>query len=506
MASDLLTAMLTGNNGASALVADPAMASVIPQLTLAQAMTQQGLSGAPAYPAQAIGRLAQTLAGSKMMDEATGELSHVYGRAAGSMAKIFPEDTPLGRGLRSDDPYVRVQAMQMASKAMLLNSERQKLSPGEGVYTAPGTNPVMANTGGAAAAVETAKNPPLIARAGGEAAAKAPYEAGGTATIKGGPSGVQEVPITAQTRARMQPGGDLGPLNQPPATPKPPIVVKPSGVRRAPGLFSSSAEPPPASPPAATAPRGMAGPGSFEAAWGDRVAGPTGFGGKPVATPEYEGRIEAEKDTNKEFVEKSAQNYEAAQNLMGRLTTMDHNIDALGPRWMGAGANAKGEFGKAWNSMLDSAGIQGHHIDPNKIATWEEFNKESTRAGMELIKSNFGGSREAASIIQMGAGAVPSAQQSYLGAKYNAASIKAATQRQIDLHEYKTQLLSQGKSLIGADAAFNKVRPPEQYAMKGITDVIPAPAKQYLAAHPETAAHFDKQFGTGTAEFLLGGK
>ena len=156
--------------------------------------------------------------------------------------------------------------------------------------------------------------------------------------------------------------------------------------------------------------------------------------------------------------------------------------------------------------MLDSAGVKNYHIDPNKIATWEEFNKESTRAGMELIKANFGGSREAASIIQMGASAVPSAQQSYLGAKYNAASIMAATQREIDLHEFKAGLLAQGKSVVGADAAFNKEHPAQQYAMGGIVSAIPKDAIAHLRANPNLATHFDKQFGAGTAEFVLGQK
>jgi hypothetical protein len=158
---------------------------------------------------------------------------------------------------------------------------------------------------------------------------------------------------------------------------------------------------------------------------GHRQAGPAGAqrtlpivrgGGQPVKTPEFEGRVEGEKGAMKEFIENSTKHYDAAQNLMGRLTTMDHNIETLGPKWMGAGANAKGEFGKQWNGLLDTAGVKGYHIDPTKIATWEEFNKESARAGMELINANFDGSREAASIIKMGTEAVPAAQQTYLGA------------------------------------------------------------------------------------------
>ncbi len=79
MASDLATALLSGQG--AGLAADPMTAGIIPQISSAQEMMNQGMSGAPAYPMQAIGRLASVLAGVKMMNDATGDLSHVYGIA-----------------------------------------------------------------------------------------------------------------------------------------------------------------------------------------------------------------------------------------------------------------------------------------------------------------------------------------------------------------------------------------------------------------------------------------
>ena len=64
MPSDLATAMVTGQ-GNNMLTTDPAIAAIQPQLQLAQLMSQQGLSTAPAYPAQAAARLAQAIAGSE---------------------------------------------------------------------------------------------------------------------------------------------------------------------------------------------------------------------------------------------------------------------------------------------------------------------------------------------------------------------------------------------------------------------------------------------------------
>jgi hypothetical protein len=107
----------------------------------------------------------------------------------------------------------------------------------------------------------------------------------------------------------------------------------------------------------------------------------------------------------------------------------------------------------------------------------------------------------------MGASAVPSVQNTYLGAKYVSSTIRAAAQREIDLHEYKTDLLRGGKSLIGADVDFTKQHPSQGYAMDAITSVIPGGAKAMLLKNaqnnPNEVATFDKQFGVGTAEHIL---
>ena len=192
--------------------------------------------------------------------------------------------------------------------------------------------------------------------------------------------------------------------------------------------------------------------------------------------------------------------YSNAQTLLGSMVNVDHDIDKLGPNWMGPGADMKASAVKIINSVRSQAGLDP--ISGDKVATWEEFNKEQTRAGMQLINSNFGGSREAASIIQMGRAATPGVSNSYLGAKYVSATIKAAAQRQVDLYEYQAQHPEQLPAVSAVQ--FNKMNPPQQYAMQGIASVIPDGAKQTLMQHPETAATFNKHFGSGMAQFILG--
>lgn len=192
--------------------------------------------------------------------------------------------------------------------------------------------------------------------------------------------------------------------------------------------------------------------------------------------------------------------YSNAQTLLGSMVNVDHDIDKLGPNWMGAGADLKASAVKGLNTVLQGAGL--NPIAPDKIGTWEEFNKEQTRAGMQLINSNFGGSREAASIIQMGRSATPGVSNTYLGAKYISATIKAAAQRQTDLYEYQEQHQDQLPAVSAVE--FNKMHPPQQYAMQGIASVIPQGAKDTLLKRPDTAATFNKHFGTGMAQFILG--
>lgn len=225
---------------------------------------------------------------------------------------------------------------------------------------------------------------------------------------------------------------------------------------------------------------------------------------QPTMTP---GQFEQQKGLASKGVDdfaKSQEHYESAQNLKQRLSIIDHNIEQLGPQFMGTFANAKGEMLKGFNSLVSSfPNGERLSIKPDKVATWEDFNKETVRAGMELIKSNFGGSREAASIIQMGNTAVPSAANTYQGAKYVSATINAAAQRQIDLHEYKARLAQEGRPLTGADVAFNKAYPAETYAKTAIASVIPAEAIDMLAKNPNLASQFDAKFGKGMAPYAL---
>ena len=270
------------------------------------------------------------LPGVKIGHDVQEDLTGLGTKTDEAIQKIYPEGTQIGDASRSQSGLARVMARQAFAKSLVINSEVKPYGPEQtgvipsrsgGNIVATGSPAMAGRTEAAktpplvARAAETAaaENPALIARAGGQAAAKAPYEAGGDITVPGGPSGLQSIPATAATRAAMQPGAapPAPAIPSPPADATAPIV--PKAVKTVPAIPSVN----------------------------ERFGPFNGVGGKPVETPEYHGRVELEKGAAEDFNKKSVPSYEAAQNLMGRLTVMDHNIDALGPKWMGAGANAR---------------------------------------------------------------------------------------------------------------------------------------------------------------------
>jgi hypothetical protein len=325
MASDLATMLLSGN--AAGVAMDPAMAQIAPDLQLAQAMTQQGISTAPAYPMQALGRLGQALAGAKIMSDATGQLQGIYGNAADAASRSLPQDHPLQGALKSPDPYARMVALQQYPKALLLLGEAKGVKPGEELrYPVPGTAPAAANTGGAAAAAEAAKNPALIARAGGIASAEnpaliaragatkavqAPYEGGGDVVVQG-PNGPVRIPATAATRAAIQPGGPQGVVRPPDEQ----VVGGPAAGIHVPGQ----------------APAAGVGADNFA----QRFAGVTG---EPVKTPEFEGSVkgqqelygEANKALGTVIGERITGGGKATYDKLNALDTMESALRTGGP-------------------------------------------------------------------------------------------------------------------------------------------------------------------------------
>ena len=175
---------------------------------------------------------------------------------------------------------------------------------------------------------------------------------------------------------------------------------------------------------------------------------------------------------------------------------------------MGSRANARANIAKQFNTIrgLLPNDVQDllPSFDASKVANWEAFNKQTTQLGFALAKQL--GSREAMQIVQSATAAVPNAEQTYWGARLVASSMRQAAQRQIDYHQYVSQLQRQGKSLLFANDDFNQRHPPQEYTAKALSVVPPQRAISFLQANPtpQNRKAFDQKYGDGASNGVFG--
>jgi hypothetical protein len=170
----------------------------------------------------------------------------------------------------------------------------------------------------------------------------------------------------------------------------------------------------------------------------------------------------------------------------------------------GPGANDRLELAKTLNAVGGLFGMQPF-FDPAKIAGWEALTKQTKLMGMQVVNNYFGGSREAASIINGATSAVPNAENSYLGFRLVSSGIEQDLLRQRELYEYKAQKVANNQPLATAETEFNQTHPVEIYTARAIANAIPDDVVTKLRANPSKVADFDQHFGPGIGEFILNG-
>lgn len=202
--------------------------------------------------------------------------------------------------------------------------------------------------------------------------------------------------------------------------------------------------------------------------------------------------------------------YEAANAASMELDHIDRSIDVMSQaNWSKPGATNPHimQAAKMINGVAGNLGVEPI-FDPAKIGAWEDFNKQTKRMGMELVKTMFGGSREAASVINGATTSIPGADNTEQGARLVSAGIRQALQREKDFYEFLSSFAQQhAGSTFGADIAFNKANPANMYSRRAVLSVVPPAAIEMLKSDPSKADLFDKSFGMkGLAAMALQGK
>jgi hypothetical protein len=225
-----------------------------------------------------------------------------------------------------------------------------------------------------------------------------------------------------------------------------------------------------------------------------------------VETKQGETRVEQEKG----IFDESRKNFLASKDVNFQLDTIDKDIKNMGPDWLGSGANARAKLARTYNTALQFVPetlrneLRLDQIDPEKIASWESFNKASQKLGFALAKSL--GSREAMQIVQAATASVPNAEQTYWGARLVSAGMRQAAQRESDFHQYVIGLMRNNQSTLDADVTFNQKNPVSKYVNNAASVVPPQPAIDYLRANPtrENKLAFEKKYHDGALIGVFG--
>lgn len=221
-------------------------------------------------------------------------------------------------------------------------------------------------------------------------------------------------------------------------------------------------------------------------------------------------QAETQVEQEKAVLEEGKKGYATGKDIQLRLGLIDDSIKTLGPQWLGAGASARAGLARQYNTALqfvpenlrNEFGLKP--FDPAKVASWEDFNKQTQQLGFALARTL--GAREAMQIVQAATASVPNADQTYWGARLVSASMKQAAQREIDYHKYLIDLRRNGQSLLDADVTFNERNPVQNYVRAAISVVPPQSAINYLQANPtpQNKKAFDAKYGDGATIGVFG--
>lgn len=194
-----------------------------------------------------------------------------------------------------------------------------------------------------------------------------------------------------------------------------------------------------------------------------------------LAPGEEASQKEASEDA---FGPEANKKYQAALSTIGNMAMVRKNLETLNQdpgAWnTGTGAATRLQVAKVANSALASMGISPW-FDPDKIAAGESLEHQTKIGGMQAVSTLLGAAHEAASVVTSTQSAFPNHDNTPEGAKLLTAGLDNAARMVADRHVFMSNwaLSHPGSNMVGADVAFQKLRSPEKYTQRGVSEVAP---------------------------------
>lgn len=201
------------------------------------------------------------------------------------------------------------------------------------------------------------------------------------------------------------------------------------------------------------------------------------------------------------FGEKANHAYQGALVTRANMDMVRQNLAELNdkPNFLstGQGTGFRQALAKTFNGNLAALGLPTM-FDPDKIAAGESLEHQAKLGGMQATSALLGASHEAASIVQGTQSAFPNHENSPQGARLLAEGIDNAAAYTADRHTFLSNWAVQhpGQSMVGADTAFQKLRPAQSYTRRAISVINP-----YAVSGPDEM----KRYLPGTRVYLKGG-
>ena len=211
-------------------------------------------------------------------------------------------------------------------------------------------------------------------------------------------------------------------------------------------------------------------PASVPQGWKPTTAVPQGYvpaNSMGIAMSGDGGKAQAE--IGQKQVEGLQTNAGKAASAQMQLYQMNAAIDGLPKTGLlapGAYGDQRAHVANSLNGIAQTFGAQPL-FPADQAADTQELAKGAFRLGTSMIADTNGG-REAGFILQNSVKNVPSINNSYLGFKRVAAGIDQANQYAIDKANFVSDYYAKFHHVDGADAAFNKLNPWQNYAQRAI--------------------------------------